>query len=412
MKKLLKNKNALFLWISRTTSRFGDSLESLALMYLVYEITNSALAMSTVMIFSMIPNLLVSPIAGAIVDKYNKKTILFISEIVRTVTILMIPILSWFNVIQFWHINLIAVIVSIAESFYEPCYGVTVALAVEKEELPVFNSVVTLSNNIARCLGYSLSGFIMIYLGKNILFVFDSFTFLLSAIFALLLKFNEVIENKKVDVKKIGSDILSGMKYLYNKKLIIGFVLIFLSINLFSVPLTEFMPILLKDVFNLNKSWSGILMTVISIGTVAGSILYPIIYKFNVKLKNIVFFSFASIGSIILINSFFHNIFIIILLYSVFGVLVSILNMWVSTGIQQNCDISYLGRVSSIISIFGTATIPLACATFGLVIDKLGMLSIFITISICFLALSVFLSIYLEYAGKHKIKSRNLNKSS
>ncbi|HBB29255.1 MAG TPA: hypothetical protein DC000_08420, partial [Clostridiales bacterium] len=91
MKSLIKNRNAIFLWISRTVSKFGDSFESLALMYLVYDVTGSALAMSTVMIFSMIPNLLVSPFAGALVDRFNKKTILFISEIVRTITIFMIP---------------------------------------------------------------------------------------------------------------------------------------------------------------------------------------------------------------------------------------------------------------------------------------------------------------------------------
>jgi len=404
MKNLIKNRNAIFLWISRTVSKFGDSFESLALMYLVYDVTGSALAMSTVMIFSMIPNLLVSPFAGALVDRFNKKTILFISEIVRTITIFMIPVLSWLGIIELWHINLIAFIVSVAESFYEPCYGVTVALTVDKEDLPVLNSVVTLSNNIARCIGYSLAGFIMFNLGKNILFIFDSFTFLISAIFALFLKLNDITENKSVDIKQIGMDIVSGCKYLLSEKVLIGFISVFLLISLLASPLLNFLPISLKDVFVLNESWAGLLMTLFSIGTVTGSIIYPIIYKLDVKFGSVVLFSFIFLGGLLLISTFIHTKVVAILIYSTIGIIASVLNMWVSTGIQQKCNISFLGRVSSIVSIIATASTPFACAIYGLIIDKYSAFAIFYITSICFIVSSVFIYIFTK-SSEVKIKT-------
>lgn len=404
MKSLIKNRNAIFLWISRTVSKFGDSFESLALMYLVYDVTGSALAMSTVMIFSMIPNLLVSPFAGALVDRFNKKTILFISEIVRTITIFMIPVLSWLGIIELWHINLIAFIVSVAESFYEPCYGVTVALTVDKEDLPVLNSVVTLSNNIARCIGYSLAGIIMFNLGKNILFIFDSFTFLLSAIFALFLKINDITENKSVNVKQIGKDIVSGCKYLLSEKVLIGFISVFLLISLLASPLLNFLPISLKDVFVLNESWAGLLMTLFSIGTVTGSIIYPIIYKLDVKFGSVVLFSFIFLGGLLLISTFIQTKLVAILIYSTIGIIASVLNMWVSTGIQQKCNISFLGRVSSIVSIIATASTPFACAIYGLIIDKYSAFAIFYITSICFIVSSVFIYIFTK-SSEVKIKT-------
>ncbi|QSX05404.1 MFS transporter [Sedimentibacter sp. zth1] len=402
MKNLLNNRNAIFLWISRTISRFGDALESLALMYLVYDITGSALAMSTVMIFSMIPNLIVSPIAGALVDRYNKKTILFIAELVRTIAIFAIPVLCWLNIIKLWHINLVAVIVSIAESFYEPCYGVTVALTVKKEDLPVLNSVVTLSNNIARCVGYSLAGIIMFSIGKNILFIFDSFTFLLSAIFALFLKINEVVENKNIGVKQIGTDIVSGFKYLKNERILIGFISVFLFMSLLMSPLIEFLPISLKNVFSLNEAWAGILMTLFSIGTVVGSILYPFAYKLGIKFNVVVFISFISIGGLVLISTLIPNKVVVLFMYTVLGIFVSVLNMWTSTGIQQDCNVAYLGRVSSIISIVATATTPLACAVYGFIIDSFGIITIFFATSVCFVLASIVLSTYTRAS---KIKS-------
>ena len=171
------NKNALLLWSSRSLSRFGDALESLALMYLVYDLTGSALKMGTVMLFSFIPNIILSPFAGVIADKYNKKRIMFFAEIIRTLVILFIPVLMWLNSINIWHIYTIAFIVSIAESFYEPAFGVTALYAIKKELLPALNSIVTTTNSLVKGLGYVLAGILISLAGKEILFVIDSGTF-------------------------------------------------------------------------------------------------------------------------------------------------------------------------------------------------------------------------------------------
>lgn len=104
MLKLLKNKNILMLWGSRAFSRFGDALETLALLYLVYDLTGSGLAMGSLMLFSTLPNAIVSPFAGVIADKYNKKKIMFWAEMSRTLCILLIPILMYTKLITFWHI--------------------------------------------------------------------------------------------------------------------------------------------------------------------------------------------------------------------------------------------------------------------------------------------------------------------
>jgi len=125
----------MILWISRALSRFGDAIESLALMYLVYELTGSGLAMGTVMLFSGIPNIVIGPIAGVIVDRYNKKAIMFICELVRAVALILIPVFMYFNIISLWHIYILASVASIAESFYEPCYGVASIQITPKEDL-------------------------------------------------------------------------------------------------------------------------------------------------------------------------------------------------------------------------------------------------------------------------------------
>ena len=220
-KQIFKNRNAMLLWASRTFSRFGDALESLALMYLVYDLTGSALKMGTVMLFSFIPNIILSPFAGVVADKYNKKTIMVITEIIRAISILLIPFMMITHTIKIEYIYAIAFFVSIAESFYEPAYGVTVVSTIEKNLIPIMNSLVTTSNSIAKGIGYIISGILIASVGKEILFAIDSLTFLFSAFVALIISIKKIELSQNKIKNTFMLDLKSGFSYVFKEKLIL-----------------------------------------------------------------------------------------------------------------------------------------------------------------------------------------------
>lgn len=300
---------------SRALSRFGDAIESLALMYLVYELTGSGLAMGTVMLFSGIPNIVIGPIAGVIVDRYNKKAIMFICELVRAVALILIPVFMYFNIISLWHIYILASVASIAESFYEPCYGVASIQITPKEDLPLVNSLTTTTNSIMRSIGYALAGVIMVALNKEILFIIDAVTFFISAIAALIISLPKV-ENKNItNPKEILFDLRYAGKYIASNKHITIMLIVIFIINCGIIPLTSFLPIFSDVHLSLGEAWSGYFMTTFSIGTVLGAVIYPMLAKKNLKLRSAYLYGFTIMGIWVLLVCLFNHRYIALAMF-------------------------------------------------------------------------------------------------
>lgn len=395
MRELLKNKNAVMVWFSRTFSRFGDAFESLALMYLIYELTGSALAMGTIMFFSVIPNIVVTPFAGVFGDRYDKKKIMIVAEMVRTITIAMIPTLHAFGVLKLWHIYVITVVVSIEESFFEPCAQVVIKLVVTKEQLPLYNSAITTSNQIARMIGYTLSGIIMGILSKDILFIIDAITFLCSAITIFYVSFPQR-ETRKLQKKlEIFTDMYDVARYLLDTKAIIAVIVAILIDGILIIPISEFLPLALGDILHVDDSWAGFYLTVISIGTLIGSIVFPILIKAKFKLKHVVLLGQALVGTFIVIVALKGNLVTGVIVYLALGATTSLITMWCSTEMQNLCEVEFMARTSAVFSMALTIADPLAATISGWLIDLVNIRNIFYCVRILFILTGLMLYVFI-----------------
>ncbi|MGH4123425.1 MAG: MFS transporter [Clostridium sp.] len=411
IKKFLRDKNILLLWSTRAFSRFGDAMEMLALLYLVYDITGSGLAMGSLMLFSVLPNAIISPIAGVVSDKYNKNKIMFVSEMVRTVCIIFIPILMVTNLIELWHIYTISVLVSIAESFFEPTAGTAMVLVVGKKDMPVFNSVATISNHIMRILGYSLSGILIATVGKEIIFVIDGITFLASALAALFIKipFKENISSEKSPHFMI--ELIEGFKYVFTNKIIIAILFVILMIEFLGTPLQIYIPLIIERVLKVKTVWSGYFATATIVGAIIGNILYPILNKTFIKLHHIYLVGILILGLFIggcgyIINPIYYTA-----MFFISGLVSSLIGVWSFTEIQMRVDTSYLGRVVSIVTMVMLISSPLAGVVFGGLADKVYIPTIFKYLSVIWVIVAIisYISIKLSY---RKNKDEMLNQES
>ncbi len=394
---------------SRALSRFGDAIESLALMYLVYELTGSGLAMGTVMLFSGIPNIVIEPIAGVIVDRYNKKAIMFICELVRAVALILIPVFMYFNIISLWHIYILASVASIAESFYEPCYGVASIQITPKEDLPLVNSLTTTTNSIMRSIGYALAGVIMVALNKEILFIIDAVTFFISAIAALIISLPKV-ENKNItNPKEILFDLRDAGKYIASNKHITIMLVVIFVINCGIIPLTSFLPIFSDVHLSLGETWSGYFMTTFSIGTILGAIIYPMLVKKNLKLRSAYLYSFTIMGIWVLLVCLFNHRYIALAMFLLVGIIGSIIMMWASTDIQKTCDVSYYGRVGALSSTVILASSPIMSSICGWAIDSISIVNVFIITGVVFLLCGLVIYKLFSNSDKSNSYEQNIN---
>lgn len=412
IKRFIKDRNILLLWSTRAFSRFGDALEMLALLYLVYDLTGSGFAMGSLMLFSVLPNAIISPFAGVVADRYNKNKIMFISEIVRTLCIMLIPVLMITKSISLWHIYAISVIVSIAESFFEPTAGTTVVLAVGKEDMPLFNSVGTITNHIMRILGYSLSGVLIATVGKEIIFFIDSITFFASAMAALFIKISIKENSSYKESSNFMKDLTEGFRYVFTNKIIITILFVILMIQFLSTPLDTYIPLIIDKVLKVKTVWAGYIATAMVAGAILGNLLYPILNKTRIKLHNIYLFGILILGLFIGASGYIINPIYYTAMFFISGVVCSLVGVWSFTEVQIRVDTNYLGRVGSLITMIMLIAQPLSGMVFGGVADTIYIPTIFKYLSVAWIIVAIvaYASIKFSYK-KNKDNSSNIEMS-
>jgi MFS family permease len=159
-------------------SNIGTWMQNVAQPWLAYQITDNAFKISLVSALQFTPTLLLSLFAGAIIELSDKKKMLFVTQIVLMMTTLMFAVLVFANVIQYWHILLLATLMGTANAFDRPLRQSMVIELVPKEDLMNAIALNSTGFNLARIIGPSFAGIILGLYGVGTCFLINSLSFL------------------------------------------------------------------------------------------------------------------------------------------------------------------------------------------------------------------------------------------
>jgi MFS family permease len=179
--RLALNGSFSALWAGQLISLFGDRIHQVALAAVVLITTGSALASALVFVAAFIPNLLFSPVAGALVDRWDHREVLVVSDLLRAATVLMIPIAAVVNVALVYPLVFLLTSISI---FFRPARVAILPRIVEEDELLSANSALWVGETFADIIGWPLAGLFVITLGSSlpIAFWLDAATYVASAL--------------------------------------------------------------------------------------------------------------------------------------------------------------------------------------------------------------------------------------
>jgi DHA3 family macrolide efflux protein-like MFS transporter len=178
--RLALNGSFSALWAGQLISLFGDRLNQLALVAVVQISTGSVLATGLVFFAATLPNLLLSPIAGTFVDRWDHKEVMVASDILRAAIVLVLPIAAVTNIILVYPLIFLVTTVSV---FFRPARVAILPQIVPEEDLLSANSALWVGETIADVVGYPLAGVFVALLGSAVPIAFwvDSATYLASA---------------------------------------------------------------------------------------------------------------------------------------------------------------------------------------------------------------------------------------
>ena len=282
--KILKESEYRKLLFSNLINRFGDSVESIAFTWVVYQITNSAAWSAIVFALNMLPNVIVQPFAGAIVEKMNKKRVVIATHFLRALLITLFIILFELGYVNPLILSCFTLIITTAESFNLPAGTAFTAQVIKREDINAGMSLNSVFTNAASLAGSGAAGFIIAKSGVEAAMFIDVSTFIIAAILIGLIKeASNTVSNDTDSTKNNSSGYIKmlkeGIVYVFKTPVVRNFCIICIVLNCMLIPLNALQAPIADDIFGMGSellSFAGIFS---SIGGIVGAVLLPYIAK-------------------------------------------------------------------------------------------------------------------------------------
>ena len=208
---IFRNRNFTLLWVGQLVTEMGTSLTLLAASIYVYKVTGSALNVGLMMMASAAPSLLVGLIAGVFVDRYDRKKIMIIADLIRAVLILSIPLLLPSGI--GWMYILIMLSSTVGQ-FFNPAHASVLPEIASEEELNAANSLMAISSFGSLVIGYAAAGLITSSLSIEWAFYIDAATYLISASLIFLTRIPTIQGDENTSISSVIHNLKSGVRVI------------------------------------------------------------------------------------------------------------------------------------------------------------------------------------------------------
>lgn len=392
--RLALNGSFSALWAGQLISLFGDRLNQLALVAVVAISTGSALATGLVFFAATLPNLLLSPIAGTFVDRWDHKEVMVVSDILRAAIVLILPVAAVTNIILVYPLIFLVTTISV---FFRPARVAILPRIVPEEDLLSANSALWVGETIADVIGYPLAGLFVALLGSAVPLAFwvDSATYLASAALLASIAVPRVVRSRAADGERgprFAAELAAGWQFLRHEAVLLANT-VQGAVGQFSLGLSiALTPSFVQTAFSSSGfAWQasyGFLETGIGLGNLIGGFVVGLVGMRFMK-GRMVIFGYALWGLLILLFALSSNLGVAIGLAFGQGVANMIFIIPSQTLFQERTPSALMGRVVGFRSalVLGSMTIAMlvgsvlgqvfgpgpAMAVFGLVTIGAGL---------------------------------------
>ena len=273
--RLFKLANLRWLWIGQAISQIGEGLNKVALLYLVYNLTNSTLMMTVIGVLQTLPPLMMGPLLGVYVDRLPKKRMMMGVDTVRAGLSLITPVLYAANALTLTRVYLVVFIMAVVSTVFGPALSATVPLIVERAQLTAANALVASTAMVGMLAGPAISGLGIATVGMQVVLYGSSATFVLSVLALSRLHL------KKADMPTRASrqgpfmkDLKDGLHFVFvERRTIAGLMLTALCYSLASSAFVFLLPVFAERVLHVGALVLGWLWSAYGAGMVAISVV-------------------------------------------------------------------------------------------------------------------------------------------
>jgi len=225
-----------FVWLGQIISVLASGMTTFAFTIYMYQQTHSATAMGLVQVAYITPFLIMSPIAGVMVDRYDRKLMMMVSDIAGGLASLIMLILLVTGHLQFWHLYVASVVKGIGTTFQWPAYSAAISIMIPKQQYGRVNGMMSLVEAGPGVVSPLLAGSLLPFIGISGILLADTLTFAV-AILSLLLVYiqNPTLRTEDSESREsFWQQAIFGFKYIFARPSLLGLQLVFFFSNLFA----------------------------------------------------------------------------------------------------------------------------------------------------------------------------------
>lgn len=356
------------LWVGTVAQGFSQWGQQIALNWLVYILTNSAIELGKVAFVGGIISLILSPFAGLLADRYSRRAILISTSIAGAIQAAILAFLVVSGLVQPWHAYVFAVTAALTNTATMPAQQAYVHDISTPQTLTQAIALMSISQNVARIVGPPLTGVVVAW-SVGAAFVLVAGMRTVSALMALLLSVRA--KEAQIAGKNPFADVFAGFRYLATDHHLLLLLALSSLPSLFVVPYLNFFPLFASEVFNGGSREYGLLASMLAIGSIVGMVLLARAGDIQHKGRYVLFGELTYVAFVVAFTRM--DTFILALgCLATAGLFHSVARAANTTLFQMNVRSDMRGRGMAAFQM-GAALMPVGALQMGILVDRFGV---------------------------------------
>jgi MFS family permease len=269
--RALKSRSYRLFFGGQSISLIGTWMTRVATSWLVYRLTQSPLLLGAVSFAGQIPLFLLAPLAGVWVDRWDRRRVLVITQILSMLQSLALAALTLSGVVTVWEIIWLSLLQGLVNAFDMPARQAFVVQMVE-DRRDLGNAIALNSSmvNAARLIGPALAGMVIAGVGEGYCFLADGLSYL--AVIVSLLAMRIPAQASRGAGKRVMRELREGWDYVAQSAPIRSILILLGLVSLVGMPYTVLMPVFASQVLHGGPHTLGFLMSAVGVGALTGAV--------------------------------------------------------------------------------------------------------------------------------------------
>lgn len=366
----LKYRNFRLFFIGQSLSLIGTWMQKLAMGWLVYRTTHSAVMLGVVAFAGQIPSILITPAAGVVADRYNKHKLLVITQTLAMIQAIILAAAVITNTASIPHLIILSIFLGVVDAFDMPIRQAFVIKMIDKKH-DIGNAIAINSSmvNTAKLLGPSIAGIVIATVGEGMCFALNAISYMVVIGTLLMMKINTA--EVKAKHLKAWHQLKEGFTYTFGFSPVKNLIALLALVSLMGMPYMVVLPVFAKDILHGGAQMLGLLTGASGMGALAGAV-YLATRKTVLGLGKIIVASVILFGVALICFALSETAWLSIVFIFLAGLGMMVQMAACNTILQTMVEDNMRGRVMSFYTMAFTGTMPFGSLIAGVLVEKIG----------------------------------------